>query len=639
MEDVESLLKDHYLKYASYVILDRAIPHIDDGLKPVQRRILWTLWTIDDGKLHKVANVAGQTMALHPHGDAAITDALTHMANKGFLLDRQGNFGNLYTGDPPAASRYIETRLSPLARETLFNPDLMEFVPSYDSRREEPLLLSAKIPLILLQGVDGIAVGMATHLFPHNFVEVLEAEIAALEKRPFSLLPDFPTGGTLDPSDYADGLGKVKVRAKIEIKDPKTLSIREICYGTTTESLIRSIDEAAKKGNLKLESIHDYTSSEVEVEIKLPRGVYAEEMVDALYHFTECQVTLHAQPILIDNNLPREVSVSEIIQHHAKRLEFLLKWELEIEEGRLKEKIFAKSLEALFIEEKMYKKLEPLKTNEAIHTTLDEAFLPFKKQLLRLPVQEDRERLLALPIRRITLFDQAKNRKEREALEEELAKVQKDLKETRKVAIRYLKELIKKYGKEYPRKSQIGSIGVIDTRKVASKALKVGFDTESGFLGLTIQGDKRIECTNFDKLLLIFDDGSYRVIPIPDKQYVLEGGKKLLHAGVADKKTTFSVAWRDPKTKLPMGKRFVVDKFILDKEYRYIDSGKPEVVTIDPGAVLTLHLSPKPKQKLTKIEVAADSILVKGVAAKGIRLASRAASRITVGGEEKDLFG
>jgi len=638
MDDVEFLLKDHYLKYASYVILDRAIPHIDDGLKPVQRRILWTLWTIDDGKLHKVANVAGQTMALHPHGDAAITDALTHMANKGFLLDRQGNFGNLYTGDPAAASRYIETRLSPLAKETLFNPDLMEFVPAYDGRRDEPVLLSAKIPLILLQGVDGIAVGMATHLFPHNFVEVLEAEIAAIEGKPFSLLPDFPTGGTIDPTDYADGKGKVKVRAKIEIKDPKTLSIKEIPYSTTTESVIRSIDEAAKKGNLKLESIHDYTSEEVEIEIKLPRGVYAEEMVDALYHFTECQVTLHGQPILIMDDLPHEVSITDIVKHHAKRLEALLKKELEIEAGRLNEKIFYKSLEALFIEEKIYKKLETLKTNEAIHSMLEKAFAPFHKQLLRVPTEDDRNRLLALPIRRISAYDQDKNRDEQAALQQSLKEVEKELKETKKVAIRYLKELIKKYGKDYPRKTEIGTIEAIDTKKVAAKAVKVGFDSKSGFLGLSVQGDYRIDCTNFDKLLLIFDDGTYKVINIPEKQYILEGGKKLLNAGVADKKTSFAVAWRDPKTKLPLGKRFVIDKFILDKPYRYIESGKPDIVTTDQTTVLTLHLVPKPKQKLTKIDVAVDTIAIKGVSAKGIRLASRQSSRITVGKEQNELF-
>jgi topoisomerase-4 subunit A len=638
MEDFEALLEDHYLKYASYVILDRAIPRLEDGLKPVQRRILWTLWTIDDGKLHKVANVAGQTMALHPHGDAAIVDALTNLANKGFLLDRQGNFGNPFTGDPAAAARYIETRLSPLAKETLFNPDLMVFAPSYDGRREEPMLLSAKIPLLLLQGVDGIAVGMATHIFPHNFVEVLEAEIATIEGKKFSLLPDFPTGGTLDPTDYEDGKGKIKVRARIDIKDPKTLAIKEICYGTTTESLIRSIDEAAKKGHFKLESIHDFTSEEVEIEIKLPRGVYAEEIVDALYHFTECQVTLHAQPIVIKDDLPHEVTLTEMVQHHADQLERLLKRELEIEEGRLKEKIFAKTLEAIFIEEKIYKKLEPLKTDESIHTTIEKSFVPYEKEILRLPNKEDRDRLLSLPIRRITLHDQEKNRKDRDVLEKELAYVRKNLKEMRKVTVNYLKDLIKRYGKDYPRKSRVGEIVAIDTRKVATKSLKVGFDSSSGFLGLTIQGDKKIECTNFDKILLIFNDGSYRVISIPEKQYVLDGGKKLLFVGIADKKTSFCIAWRDPKTKLALGKRFIVDKFILDKEYHLIDSGSIDVMTSDPNATIVLHLVPKPKQKMTKIEVPIHTILVKGVAAKGIRLASRPVSRMTLSGEEKDLF-
>ena len=304
MDDLKQQMKDHFIQYASYVILDRAIPNVVDGLKPVQRRILETLWRQNDEKLHKVANIVGQTMQFHPHGDAPIYEALVNLANKGFLLDRQGNFGNIYTGDPSAAARYIETRLSPLARETLFNPDITEKLPSYDGRNMEPVTLPAKIPLLLMQGADGIAVGMATHILPHNFTELLEAEIAFLEGRDFRIYPDFPTGGIMDRSQYDKGRGKVKLRAKIEIKDPKTLVIREICYGTTTESLIRSIDEAAKKGKIKIEAINDYTARDVEIEIKLPRGQYAEEMLDALYGFTECEVTLGSQIIVIKEGLP-----------------------------------------------------------------------------------------------------------------------------------------------------------------------------------------------------------------------------------------------------------------------------------------------------------------------------------------------
>jgi len=334
MEDLKQIMRHHYLKYASYVILDRAIPHVIDGLKPVQRRILHTLWRMHDGKLHKVANVAGQAMAYHPHGDAPIVDALVNMSNKGYLLDQQGNFGNIYTGDPPAAARYIETKLSPLATETLFNPDLTETIPSYDGRHQEPVCLPAKIPVVLMQGASGIAVGMSTNILPHNFRELLEAEIAILEDREFQVLPDFPTGGVMDASQYDKGKGRVKLRAKIEIRDLKTIVITEVCYGTTTESLIHSIDEAAKRGKIKIESIHDYTSDKVEIEIKLPRGHYAEDLINALYAYTECEVSISPQIIVIKDDLPWETNVDEILHLHVDLLKGYLKKELEIEKTK-----------------------------------------------------------------------------------------------------------------------------------------------------------------------------------------------------------------------------------------------------------------------------------------------------------------
>ncbi|NDE82043.1 MAG: DNA topoisomerase IV subunit A, partial [Chlamydiia bacterium] len=417
MDDLKKQMKDHFIKYASYVILDRAIPNIVDGLKPVQRRILEILWRRHDDKLHKVANIVGQTMQLHPHGDAPIYEALVNLANKGYLLDRQGNFGNVYTGDPSAAARYIETRLTSLAQETLFNPDITDKIPSYDGRNEEPVVLPAKIPLLLLQGSDGIAVGMSTHIMPHNFQEVLEAEIAFLEGKSFKLFPDFPTGGIMDKSLYDKGRGKVKLRAQIDIKDPKTLVIKEICYGTTTESLIRSIDEAAKKGKIKIESIDDYTSKEVEIEIKLPRGQYAEDLLDALYGFTECEVTLNSQVIVIKDNEPWETDVHGILSYHATQLVQYLKRELEIERARLKEKIFYKSLERIFIEKRLYKKIEKIKTLDGIHKSLESSLKPFVKKLLRIPTQEDHEKLLQIPIRRISQFDIDQNKEEILALE------------------------------------------------------------------------------------------------------------------------------------------------------------------------------------------------------------------------------
>ncbi len=642
MEDVKHLIKDHYIKYASYVILDRAIPHINDGLKPVQRRILWTLHLIDDGKQHKVANVAGQTMALHPHGDAAITDALVTMANKNYLLDTQGNFGNLYTGDPAAASRYIESRLSHLARETCFNKDLTDFTPSYDGRRDEPVTLPAKIPLILMQGVDGIAVGMSTHIFPHNFVELLEAQIAILEKKPFEILPDFPTGGIMDASEYEKGRGKVKLRAKIDVADPKTVVIRQICYGTTTESLIRSIDEAAKKGRLKIDQIHDYTADQVEIEIKLPRGTYAEDLIDQLYHYTDCEVTLHSQLVLIKDNMPAILTVDEVLHYLTDRLQGYLKKELEIERDRLNEKIFSKSLERLFIEKRMYKKIEEIKVFDKIHETIADSLKPYHKQLLRIPTQEDRERLLALPIRRITLYDLNKCDDDIKMLEEKLEQVEKDLKQIKRFTIHYIKDLIKKYGKFYPRQTEVGEIEELDKRAIVTKQVMVSFDVDSGFIGLKVSGPQKLECTNFDKLLVLFDDGSYQVINIPDKLYLQEGGKKPLYVGVADKKTTFSVAYRDPKTKIAFAKRFIVKQFILGRNYRFVDEGMvPDIVTTANEPVLNVQFVPKAKQKIKKLELSFSDVLVKGVAARGVRVASRPVKKLSLDGipnDQLDLF-
>lgn len=630
MEDFKQLMKGNYLKYASYVILDRAIPNID-GLKPVQRRILHTLWMMDDGKMHKVANVAGQTMALHPHGDAPITEALVNMANKGYLLDMQGNFGNMYTGDPAAASRYIETRLSPLAKETLFNADLTAMSPSYDGRNQEPIILPSKIPLLLLQGVDGIAVGMATHIFPHNFVELLEAEIAILEGRPFTLLPDFPTGGIMDASDYDKGRGKVKLRAKVEIRDPKTLVITEICFGTTTESVIRSVDEAAKKGKIKIDSIHDYTAEKVEIEIKLPRGQYAEEIIDALNAYTECSVTLNSQLIVIKDNFPWETDVDEVLKFHAEKLQEYLRLELEIERDRLLEKVFEKTLEQIFIEHRLYKSIENCKTYEDIHKTIEKGLEPYHSQLSREPNHDDRERLLAIPIRRISRFDFLKNQEDIAAMQEELARVEKDLKSIKKVTIRYLRHLLTKYGKEYPRKTKVKTIEEVDLRAIETRQIKVGFDPQTGFIGTKVTGDKVqvIECTNFDKLLVMFKDGTYIVINVPEKQYVHHQDNKVAFAGVADKKTVINVAYRDPNTHHCYAKRFVVTSFIMEKVYRYVEEGMTlEYVSNMADRVLELQFIPKVHQKVSKTEFSFNNVLVKGVSAKGVRMASKPVKKV-----------
>ncbi len=644
MDDIKQLMQHHFIKYASYVILDRAIPHVKDGLKPVQRRILHTLWRMHDGKLHKVANVAGQTMAFHPHGDAAITDALVAMANKGYLLDTQGNFGNLLTGDPAAAARYIETRLSPLATETMFNTDLTSLLPSYDGRNQEPLYLPAKLPVLLLQGADGIAVGMSTHTFPHNFVEVIEAEIAILEGREFQILPDFPTGGIMDASQYDKGRGKVKLRAKVEVKDPKTVVITQICHGTTTDSLIRSIDEAAKRGKIKIDAISDYTAQKVEIEIKLPRGQYAEDLIDALYAYTDCEVTLHSQIVVIKDNLPWETDVDQLLHYHVGELKSYLQRELEIERDKLLEKIFEKSLERIFIENRLYKKIENVAVYDKIHETIAASLEPFHAEISRIPTEEDRERLLNIPIRRISLYDLDKNKQEVVSYRNSLEQIEKDLKHIVRFTVHYLKDLLKKFSSDYPRRTEIQAIQEIDRRAIATKNLKVGFDPKTGYVGTKVASEQAFECTNYDKILLMYQNGTYSVINIPEKQYVNHEENKVIFVGIADKKTTFSVAYRDPKTKLCYAKRFVVSQFILDKPYRYFDEGMElQYLTSQPSVSLQLLYYPKAKQKSSEMVFNFDQVLVKGVSAKGIRMANREVKKVQlpkgeVSNPQLDLF-
>lgn len=629
MDDIKQLMQLNYLKYASYVILDRAIPNVIDGLKPVQRRILYTLWMMLDGKLHKVANVAGQTMAYHPHGDGPITDALVNMANKGYLLDQQGNFGNIFTGDPAAAARYIETRLSELAVNTMFNPELTSTIASYDARHKEPICLPAKIPLVLMQGVDGIAVGMATHILPHNFVELLEAEISILEGREFDIVPDFPTGGIMDASEYDKGKGKVKLRAKIEIRDPKTLVITEISYGTTTESLIKSIDEAAKRGKIKIDSINDYTAEKVEIEIKLPRGQYAQDLIDALYAYTECEVVLNSSILVIKDNLPWEPTTHEILEFHTNMLQGYLRKELEIERDKLTEKIFQKTLEQIFIENRLYKKIENVSSYEKIHSAIEVSLEPFHQELSRVPTYDDRERLLNIPIRRISRFDLDKNQEEIAATRVQLAKVEKDLKNIKKFTINYIRGLIHKYGKNYPRKTQLQFIQQLDKRAIATRNVKVGFDPISGFVGTKVLDSNVFECTNFDKLLIVFKNGTYSVINIPEKQYVHHEGNKVVYVGVADKKTILNAAYRYPKTHICFAKRFIVTQFILDKIYRFMEEGMDlQYISSAPQPMLELQLIPKIHQKKSKVIFDFNSVAIKGFAAKGIRIDKRPVKKV-----------
>jgi topoisomerase-4 subunit A len=520
--------------------------------------------------------------------------------------------------------------LSVLAKETLFNPDITEKIPSYDGRNFEPVTLPAKIPLLLMQGADGIAVGMATHILPHNFNELLEAEIAFLEGRNFKIYPDFPTGGIMDRSQYDKGKGKVKLRAKIEIKDPKTLIIREICYGTTTESLIRSIDEAAKKGKIKIESIDDYTAQDVEIEIKLPRGQYAEELLDALYGFTECEVSLNSQIIVIKDGLPWETDVHEILEYNATRLVELLKRELEIERDRLLEKIFYKTLERIFIENRLYKKIETVKTLEGIHETLEAALTPFRKKLLREPTHDDREKLLQIPIRRISQFDIDKNREEIAILEEAHHEVEKHLRNVKKYAINYLKGLIEKFGSEFPRKTKVKAIEEIDRRAIETKEIKVGYDPKTGFAGTKVTGAIQFSCTNFDKLVVFYKDGTYKAVNMPEKQYF----ENAAWVHVADKKTVMNVVYKNKDQ--VWAKRFIIDKFILDKTYRYLDEDCVlQNISTATNAVVELHFTPGVKQKEKSQLFSLNDVPVKNVQTRGIRLANQKVKKILFGKAQK----
>lgn len=629
MDDMKYLMKDNYIKYASYVILDRAIPDVVDGLKPVQRRILHTLFKMHDGKLHKVANVAGQTMAFHPHGDAAIIDALVNMSNKNYLLDQQGNFGNIYTGDPAAAARYIETRLSPLAKDTLFNPDLTPTIASYDGRNQEPVCLPAKIPVLLMQGSSGIAVGMSTNVLPHNFIELLQAEIAILEGKEFELLPDFVTGGIMDASDYDKGRGKIKLRAKIEVRDQKTLAITQICHGTTTESLIRSVDEAAKRGKIKIDSISDYTADKVEIEIKLPRGHYAKELITSLYAYTDCEVSINCLCMVIKDNLPWETTVDEILKMHAQLLKGYLKSELELERDRLLEKIFDKTLEQIFIENRLYKMLETVKSSDKLRSTVADSLEPFHKELARIPIAEDIDRLLQIPIRRISRFDIDKNQEDIAGLRKQLGQIERNLKNVKQYTIKYLNGLIDKYKKEYPRRTKSGEIKELDKRAIATKEIVIGIDLKTGFVGTKVSSEEKIQGTNFDKILIMYKDGSYCVTNVPEKNYVHLNGNKAIFVGLADKSSVFSVAYKDPKTNQCFAKKFIVKQFILDKEYRFFEEGMAlEYLSTEPKTALELQFIPKIKQKISKIRFSFGDVLVKGVSARGIRMSSRAVKKV-----------
>jgi len=615
----------NFLDYASYVIRDRAIPNLADGLKPVQRRILWALHQMDDGRFMKVANVTGETMKYHPHGNASIDDALVVLTNKRYLIEGQGNFGNIFTGDPAAAPRYIECRLTPLARKELFNDEITELVPSYDGRRDEPVSLPCKLPLLLMLGTEGIAVGMASRILPHNFPELVEAQIAILKNQPFKCLPDFPTGGLMDARGYRDGAGEIKVRARIKVKDECTVVITEIPPTTTTDSLIASIEDASRKGKIKIKSTNDFTSEEVEIEVRAPSGVSADQLVDALYAFTDCEVTIASRIVVIKENRPVELTVSEVLRENTAQLVEILKRELELKLGKLQEELHFRTLERIFIEERIYKRIEQCKTNEAVVAAVYDGFKPFRKQLVRDLSDADVERLLQVRIRRISLFDINRHREEIEQLKGDLEQTKASLKGLTKYVIAHLEALLAEYGPLYPRLTKSSRYDEVDAKEVAFKAFKVSYDRESGYVGHKVSGEEfKVDCTKFDKLLLVYRDGHYQVAELPEKLFV---GPDLIYCGLPERERVFTCAYTNREATFL--KRFTFGGTILNKIYHCIPpKSKVLFFETDTPAELYIKYKPAPYQKINQQTCNPAEVEVKSPKTRGRQISIKDVSTI-----------
>lgn len=599
---LKKMLDSNFIEYASYVIKERAIPDVDDGLKPVQRRILWSLFKMDDGKFHKVANVIGHTMQFHPHGDASIGDALVVLANKEYYIEKQGNFGNIFTGDGASAARYIECRLTPLAREVLFNNDITEFIDSYDGRNKEPVCLPVKIPSLLMLGSDGIAVGMATHILPHNFQELIEAQIAILKGESIRVYPDFPHGGLMDVSEYNDGNGKVILRARIEI-DGRKLIIKEIPATTTTESLIASIERAAEKNKIKIASINDFTTDKIEIEIVPMRGQEPEKALKALYAYTDCSIAVNVNMMLICENRPVQMTVTEVLNRNTEKLLEYLKRELELELASLHERFHEKTLVQIFIENRIYKRIEKSSTYESILSEVRAGLEKFRDMLRRDITNEDIEKLLTLQIRRISLFDINKNKKEIDDIVAQTAEVEKHLKRLKTYAINYLKAILEKYGSAFPRKTEIETFEKIDRHAVALNNIKVGWDRKNCYIGTNVKSDEQVTCNEFDHLLCVERSGDYKVINIPEKIFC----DRLFDFRKYDKDTMFGIVYSEKKTGKIFAKRTVIAKFITDKEYRLCPDGcRLEVITPRPNSIYECIVDSK-RNRIFEIDLSAVS--------------------------------
>lgn len=625
---LSGMYQSWFLDYASYVILERAVPHINDGLKPVQRRILHAMRRIDDGRYNKVANVVGQTMQFHPHGDASIGDALVQLGQKDLLIDCQGNWGNILTGDSAAAPRYIEARLSKFALETVFNPKTTTWKLSYDGRNKEPISLPIKFPLLLAQGAEGIAVGLSSKILPHNFNELIDASIAHLRGEAFDLYPDFQTGGLVDVSKYNDGGrgGMVKVRAKIGKLDSKTLVISEIPYGHTTGSLIDSIIKANDKGKIKIRKVDDNTARDVEILIHLSSGVSSDKTIDALYAFTDCEKSIYLNCCVVEDNKPRFMSVGDVLRHSTDQTLGLLRYELEIQKSELSEALFYASLERIFIEERIYKdkEFEEAKNMDSAVKHIDKRLEPFKPDFIREITRDDILKLMEIKMGRILKFNADKSDALLAQLKKEIAQVEKHLADMVAYTIAWFSLLKEKYGAAYPRRTEIRSFDTIEATKVAEANEKLYIDRDEGFIGTALKKDEFVcNCSDIDDVILFYRDGTYKVVRVSDKLFV---GKGVIYLNVFkrnDSRTIYNVIYRDGKNGRNFIKRFAVTGVTRDREYTLTKGTEGSRILYfsansnGEAETVKVILKPKLRQKTLVFEKDFSEILIKGRASMG----------------------
>ncbi len=633
---VSGMYKNWFLDYASYVILERSVPLIEDGLKPVQRRILHSLKELDDGRYHKVANVIGHTMKYHPHGDASIGDAMVQIGQKELLLDMQGNWGNTLTGDRAAAPRYIEVRLSKFALDVVYNPKITEWNASYDGRGKEPISLPIKFPLLLAQGVEGIAVGLSTKILPHNFIELIDASIKVLKGVKPRIVPDFPTGGMADFSAYNDGKrgGKARVRAKISIEDKKTLKITELPFATTTTSLINSVIKANDKGKIKIKKIEDNTSENVEILVHLPAGISPDKTIDALYSFTDCEVSISPLGCVIEEDKPRFIGVSEMLQVSTQHTLDLLKAELEVNLKELQEKWHFASLEKIFIEYRIYRDIEECETWESVLEAIHKGLKPHIKYLLREVTDEDVVRLTEIKIKRISRFDSIKADEDIVKLEGQIDEIKHHLNNLVDYAIDYFQNIKKKYGKGRGRKTEIKTFDNIVAAKVVAKNQKLYVNREEGFIGTTMRKDEFVcECSDIDDIIVFRKDGKMKVTKVDKKTFV---GKDILHVAIfkkKDERTTYNMIYKDTGSGKSFMKRFHVTSVTRDKEYELAKGSKPQVVyfTANPNGeaeVVTVHLRALQKLKKLRFDVDFSELAIKGRGSGGNLVSKNPIKRI-----------